>query len=81
MDHATGFTYLSEYSPEEINLKLKTYFKFMFVRNPTERALSVYRNKFNEIETFYKLYGKKINSLYHKNSSNENVGTTIFLCN
>ena len=68
MDHAHGFTYLSDFSPKEIEMRLRTYFKFMFVRNPVERALSVYRNKFNEIESFYKVYGKKIMSMYHKDS-------------
>ena len=68
MDHHHGFAYLSDYSDKEIKEKIRNYFKFMFIRNPTERALSVYRNKFNEIESFYKVYGKKIMSMYHKES-------------
>ncbi|CAK8676935.1 carbohydrate sulfotransferase 14-like [Clavelina lepadiformis] len=68
MDHKHGFKYLADYSDKEIEERLRTYYKFMFVRNPTERALSVYRNKFNEIESFYKVYGAKIMQLYHKES-------------
>ena len=68
MDHLHGFTFLNSFNDTEINRRLRTYFKFMFVRNPAERAISVYRNKFNDIEAFYKVYGKKIMSLYHKDS-------------
>ena len=68
MDHHCGFTFLNSFNESEIMRRLKTYFKFMFVRNPAERALSVYRNKFNEIESFYKVYGKKIMLMYHEES-------------
>ena len=64
MDH-TAFKALSEYSPDEIQTRLETYYRFMFVRSPTERVMSVYRNKFHEVEPFYKVYGKKIMDLYH----------------
>ncbi|XP_078484507.1 carbohydrate sulfotransferase 14-like [Ciona intestinalis] len=66
LDHVHGFKYLSDYNTTEIQERLETYYKFMFVRNPVERALSVYRNKFNEIEAFHKLYGSKISSMYHQ---------------
>ena len=40
------FPRFSEYSEKERSLKLKTYFKFFFVREPLERLLSAYKHKF-----------------------------------
>ena len=37
---------LSSFSHAEIGLRLRTYFKFMFVRDPFQRLLSAWRNKF-----------------------------------
>ena len=37
---------LSEYSPAERNFRLRTYFKFLVVRNPLDRLVSAYRDKF-----------------------------------
>ena len=41
-----GFYRLKMFSTEEIQKRLKTYFKFMVVRHPFERLLSAYREKF-----------------------------------
>ena len=38
--------FLSVFSPAEQKQKLKTYFKFTFVREPFERILSAYKDKF-----------------------------------
>uniref|UniRef100_H2YVM7 Carbohydrate sulfotransferase n=1 Tax=Ciona savignyi TaxID=51511 RepID=H2YVM7_CIOSA len=74
IDHAHGFKYLSNYPESEMEEKLKTYYKFMFVRNPLERALSVYRNKFNDIETFRLLYGSEIARMMHHDSEEQYRG-------
>ena len=37
---------LSNYTVEEMNERLKTYFKFVFVREPLQRLLSAYKHKF-----------------------------------
>ena len=69
LNHAEGFTYLSEYTIPEIEWRLRTYFKFMFIRNPVERALSLYRDKFNVgEEKFLTHYGRLIMSRYHNDS-------------
>nr|XP_026648271.1 carbohydrate sulfotransferase 13 [Zonotrichia albicollis] len=53
---------LSEYSVAEINARLRTYLKFIFVREPLERLVSAYRNKFtlSYNTAFHKRYGTKI---------------------
>ncbi|XP_063071192.1 carbohydrate sulfotransferase 11-like [Engraulis encrasicolus] len=53
---------LSEYSTAEINQRLRSYLKFAFVREPFERLVSAYRNKFTRSynTAFHKRYGTKI---------------------
>ena len=53
---------LSEYSAAEINRRLRSYLKFIFVREPFERLVSAYRNKFTRSynTAFHKRYGTKI---------------------
>ena len=53
---------LSEYPVGEINQRLRTYLKFVFVREPFERLVSAYRNKFTRSynTAFHKRYGTKI---------------------
>ncbi|XP_036378101.1 carbohydrate sulfotransferase 14 [Megalops cyprinoides] len=67
MDHKSDLLFLSDLKPEEIRLRLKHYFKFLFVRDPMERLLSAYRNKFGEIEAYQKKYGMEIVKRYRKN--------------
>ena len=62
---------LDEYSPEEVQDRLQSYYKFMFVRNPLERILSAYRNKFTlkYNKWFHVRYGVKIVKNFRKNPS------------
>lgn len=60
---------LSEFSVPEINHRLRNYLKFIFAREPFERLLSAYRNKFTRSynTAFHKRYGTKIISRYRLN--------------
>ena len=40
---------LDEYQPGERDMRIKEYYKFMFVRNPLERILSAYRCKLTKV--------------------------------
>ncbi|KAI8771907.1 carbohydrate sulfotransferase 11 [Biomphalaria glabrata] len=55
---------LSVYTKEEIEYRVDNYFKFVFVREPYERLLSAFRNKFlvntNSSSYFKGRFGKKI---------------------
>ncbi|XP_002732245.2 carbohydrate sulfotransferase 14-like [Saccoglossus kowalevskii] len=65
MDHRKGFRFLANYSDDEIEYRLKHYYKFMFVRNPITRLLSAYRDKFTRTKvSFIERYGKKIAKKY-----------------
>ncbi|XP_068692029.1 carbohydrate sulfotransferase 11-like [Montipora foliosa] len=58
-----NFKFLSQgYSAEEVEVRLRTYFKFLFVRDPLERLLSAYEDKFvHNPEVYYtKTYYKKM---------------------
>ena len=66
------FRYLSEYTPSEIIVRLRNYYKFMFVRDPMERLASAYRNKFVEpynLTFFPQIYGRYIIRKY-RNGTN-----------
>ncbi|XP_075943481.1 carbohydrate sulfotransferase 14 [Anarhichas minor] len=71
MDHRNDLLFLSSLKPEEIRYRLKHYFKFMFVREPMERLLSAYRNKFGEIESYQKKYGVEIVTRYRKSRAKD----------
>ncbi|CAL8256278.1 unnamed protein product [Merluccius merluccius] len=66
MDHHSDLVFLSSLKPEEIRYRLKHYFKFLFVREPMERLLSAYKNKFGEIEAYQRRYGVEIVKRYRK---------------
>ncbi|KAK1174796.1 carbohydrate sulfotransferase 14-like [Acipenser oxyrinchus oxyrinchus] len=78
MDHKNDLVFLADLKPEEIKYRLKTYFKFMFVRDPMERLLSAYRNKFGEIEAYQKRYGVEIIKRYRKNPGKTNGDDVTF---
>ncbi|KAM6962910.1 carbohydrate sulfotransferase 14 [Aplochiton taeniatus] len=75
MDHRSDLVFLSSLKPEESRYRLKHYFKFMFVRDPMERLLSAYRNKFGEIPAYQKKYGTEIIRRYRKGSAKDTSGT------
>ncbi|KAK2098222.1 Carbohydrate sulfotransferase 14 [Saguinus oedipus] len=60
MDHHSDLVFLADLRPEEIRYRLQHYFKFLFVRDPLERLLSAYRNKFGEIQEYQQRYGAEI---------------------
>ncbi|XP_057711109.1 carbohydrate sulfotransferase 11 isoform X2 [Corythoichthys intestinalis] len=64
---------LNQYSIAEINRRLKTYLKFLFVREPFERLVSAYRNKFTlkYNSSFHKRFGTRIVRRYRKNATAE----------
>ena len=51
---------LTNYTEEERKTRLKTYFKFMFVREPLHRMVSAYKNKFLQNPGFTKDIRKEI---------------------
>uniref|UniRef100_A0A8C6ZHJ1 Carbohydrate sulfotransferase n=1 Tax=Nothoprocta perdicaria TaxID=30464 RepID=A0A8C6ZHJ1_NOTPE len=67
MDHKSDLVFLGDMKPDEIRYRLKNYYKFLFVRNPMERLLSAYRNKFGEIKEYQLKYGVEIVKRYRKN--------------
>lgn len=71
MNHHSDLVFLSSLKPEEIRYRLKHYFKFMFVREPMERLLSAYRNKFGEIQSYQKKYGVEIVKRYRKSRAKD----------
>ncbi|NXU48430.1 CHSTE sulfotransferase, partial [Turnix velox] len=70
MDHKSDLVFLGDLRPEEITYRLDNYFKFLFVRDPMERLLSAYRNKFGEIKEYQQKYGVEIARRYRKNGGN-----------
>lgn len=66
---------LDRYSPMEIQYRLDKYYKFMFVRDPMERILSAYRDKFdyNRSTYFTSRMGKQIVRRYRVNASNDSL--------
>ncbi|XP_053331149.1 carbohydrate sulfotransferase 14 [Spea bombifrons] len=82
MDHKNDLVFLSDLSAEEIKYRLKHYFKFMFVRDPMERLLSAYRNKFGEMKEYQQRYGVEIVKRYRKHgrdSAGDDVTFSEFL--
>ncbi|XP_069493646.1 carbohydrate sulfotransferase 14 [Ambystoma mexicanum] len=78
MDHKNDLVFLADMKAEEIKFRLKHYFKFMFVREPMERLLSAYRNKFGEIKEYQQKYGTEIVKRYRKNPGNSKGDDVTF---
>ena len=58
--HELRFKLLSSYSKAKARSILQSYYKFLFVREPFERLLSAYRNKFKKKTNIWKKYAKKV---------------------
>ncbi|XP_038051885.1 carbohydrate sulfotransferase 11-like [Patiria miniata] len=82
--------FLNSYTPGQQAHRLKHYHKFFFVREPFGRALSVYRNKFENVDYYrgnhqFHRFGKQIVSKFkkkpsaHDRSTGENVTWTEFV--
>lgn len=64
-----GFEFLSDVDPTERVAMLKSYFKFLFVRNPQLRLVSAFKNKFLKPNTAFQLmYGQNIVFRYRRPS-------------
>ena len=59
--HSQHFPLLGSYSKSKVRYILDNYYKFMFVRDPFERLLSAYKDKFTRQSDYVsKKYSKKI---------------------
>ena len=57
----SNFKFLADYPQNESEQMMKSYFKFLFVREPFERILSAYTDKFFSYDpAFYSLWGPDI---------------------
>ncbi|NXX79986.1 CHSTE sulfotransferase, partial [Urocolius indicus] len=77
MDHKSDLVFLGDLEPEEISYRLKNYYKFLFVRNPVERLLSAYRNKFGEIKEYQQKYGMEIVRRYRPGGGGGSTGDDV----
>lgn len=67
------FTFLTKYAPRKRQAMLKTYVTFFFVREPFERLLSAFRDKFETYTTsLYSKMGREIVGKVRKSSENKN---------
>ena len=64
---------LNSYTSTEIQYRLRNYYKVIFVRNPLERMLSAYRNKFLSGDNTYfnQKYGTRIIRRYRVNATQD----------
>ncbi len=65
-----GLVYLSNYSIEEIRLRLKEYYKFVIYRHPIERLASAWYNKFVQERSYSTGYFENIYSTFGKRMVN-----------
>ena len=76
--HTKNFKFLNAYPRDEVEKMLKTYFKFVFVREPFERLLSAYLNKFYSGDpAFHKTYGRTIIKKYRRGGKPEDKNITF----
>ena len=78
------FKFISQCSEEGIKLRLQAYYKFLFVRDPFERLLTAFENKFVEKLWDWRLlqcYSKEIVDNFKRvdPNSDDNVTFTKFI--
>ena len=67
---------LNNFSPQEVEEMLKNYFTFLFVRDPMERVLSAYKDKFlKENKYFHQVIGRRIVKHYRRNATQQALET------
>ncbi|XP_026526067.1 carbohydrate sulfotransferase 9 [Notechis scutatus] len=67
---------LDSYNIKEILKRLKTYTKIIFVRDPMERLVSAFRDKFEHPNIYYHpVFGKAIIKKYRPNADKETLKT------
>uniref|UniRef100_A0A6A7FSE5 Carbohydrate sulfotransferase n=1 Tax=Hirondellea gigas TaxID=1518452 RepID=A0A6A7FSE5_9CRUS len=75
-----ALTKLDSFAPAEIVNRLQSYKKFLFVRDPLERLLSAFRNKFEKNYAssayFKRRFGVKIQRLFRRGEDSLNVSPT-----
>lgn len=70
------FDRLNAYPLEEVEQMLKTYFTFIFVREPLERFVSAYKDKFlRENVVFHQAIGREIIKKFRPNATEEALAT------
>ncbi|XP_078379463.1 carbohydrate sulfotransferase 11-like isoform X2 [Oculina patagonica] len=75
---ARNFKFLHQYPPDQAKRMLKSYFKFVFVREPFERLLSAYLEKFHNGDPgFHKNYGRGIIERYRPGGNPEDKNVTF----
>uniref|UniRef100_UPI00358E5514 carbohydrate sulfotransferase 8 n=1 Tax=Myxine glutinosa TaxID=7769 RepID=UPI00358E5514 len=68
--YANGLRRLDSYPRHEIERRLRTYTKVLFVREPLERLVSAFRDKLQRPNPYYgPLYGRAILARYRNNAS------------
>ncbi|XP_038051884.1 carbohydrate sulfotransferase 11-like [Patiria miniata] len=75
-----GMKRLSALTPAEQKIRLKTYTKFMYARQPFLRILSAYKNKFADIkmyrkEPYFQGFAKRIMKTYRKGATARELQT------
>ncbi|XP_060099846.1 carbohydrate sulfotransferase 9 isoform X1 [Heteronotia binoei] len=67
---------LDSYDLKGIHMRLKTYTKVIFVRDPMERLVSAFRDKFEHPNSYYHpVFGKSIIKKYRHNADGEALTT------
>ncbi|XP_048577505.1 carbohydrate sulfotransferase 14 [Nematostella vectensis] len=54
--HNSGVSRLANYTDEQIQFRLKYYYKFMFVRDPLDRLVSAYNDKIQGGDPYWQLF-------------------------
>ncbi|XP_039184558.1 carbohydrate sulfotransferase 9 isoform X1 [Crotalus tigris] len=69
---------LDSYNIKEIQKRLKTYTKIIFVRDPMERLVSAFRDKFEHPNSYYHpIFGKAIIKKYRPNADPLTTGSGV----